>query len=41
MAGINDIKNLKDLSELKKKTLNTFKRFGNMKKISEALTGAS
>ena len=33
MTGINEIKNLKDLSKLKNKTINTFKRFGNMKKI--------
>lgn len=32
MATMNDLKNLKDLTQLKKKTLSTFKKFGNVKK---------
>ena len=37
LTGMSDLKNLKDLNQLKKKTINTFKRFGNVKKIGEAL----
>ena len=31
------MKNIKDLNQLKKKTINTFKRFGNVKKIGQAI----